>query len=116
MDEKTHTTFGKVSLILGIISFLLNLFSPIIFLFFWYRVVHYALIFELTISPVFIYLVNMFLLPTAIVAIILGFMARKQGDKYGLIGLILGLMVISIFIIWMIFAAIIYVSNVLFNS
>ena len=113
MGEKTHTTFGKVSLVLGIISFLLNLFSPIIFLFFWYRAVHSALIFELSISPVLMYLVNMFLLPTAIVAIILGFMARKQGDKYGLIGLILGLIVIIIFIIFMILAAIMYVSNML---
>ncbi len=112
MKEKTHSNFGKISLILGIISFLLLLLSPIVLLFVSITMPS-TLVFELLISPVLIYLVNLFLLPTAIVAIILGFMARKQGDKYGLIGLILGSIVIIIFIIWMILAVIIYVGNML---
>jgi MFS family permease len=114
MDEKTHTTFGKVSLVLGIISFLLLFLSPIVLLFLRHTIPS-TFLYELSISPVLIYLVNLFLLPTAIVAIILGFMARKQGDKYGRIGLIIGSIVIIIFIILMILSAIIYVSNMLSN-
>ena len=112
MEEKTYTTFGKVSLILGIISFLLLLFSPIVLLFIGY-VMPSTLVFELSISSVLNYIVKLFLLPLAIIAIILGLIARKQGDKYGRIGFILGSIVIIIFIIFIVFAGIVYLINML---
>jgi hypothetical protein len=112
MEEKTYNIFGKVSLILGIISFLLLLFSPIVLLFVG-NVMPSTLIFELSISPVLDYIVKLFLLPMAIIAIILGLIARKQGDKYGLIGLILGSIVIIFFIILIVLTGIAYLSNML---
>jgi len=61
MDEKTHSTFGKVSLILGIISFLLLLLSPILLLFFWHTLMPFSSVLELSISSVLIYIENLFL-------------------------------------------------------
>jgi len=99
MAEKTHTTIGKVSLILGTISFLLMISVPIV----------PYITGPLDILIVLGFILYLVVLPGAIIAIILGFIARKQGDKYGLVGLILGLVVIILFIISIVLSAIVYV-------
>jgi len=99
MEEKTHTTIGKVSFILGIISLLLIILIPII-----------AAAGKLTPDAMIVlsYFEYLIVLPGATIAIILGFMARKQGDKYGVIGLVLGLVIIILFIISIVISGIIY--------
>ena len=112
MEGKTHTTIGKVSLTLGLISFLLIILTAF---------VTYGTYIGIIASNVIIvvgYLGYFFAIPAAIIAIILGFIAWKKGDKYGLIGLILGLIVIILFIISIIMSAFlyVYVSGMLPNS
>jgi len=103
MEGKTHTTIGKVSLTLGLISFLLIILTAF---------VTYGTYIGIIASNVIIvvgYLGYFFAIPAAIIAIILGFMAWKKGDKYGLIGLILGLIIIILFIISLVMSAFVYV-------
>jgi len=101
MEEKTHTTFGKISLILGMLSILL-IISQVIAV---YGVYIGAIGSNLAIVLSFFGYLS---IPSAIIAVILGYLARKQGDKYGTIGLILGLIVIILFIISLVMSAVVY--------
>jgi len=100
MDGKPHTTIGVVSLILGIISILIMMAG-----FVMPYMVGYAEFGAFIILAYLLYLVG---IPGAIIAIVLGYLAKKQGDSYGLIGLILGAIVLILMVISIIIAAITY--------
>jgi len=83
MEGKKHTGFGIASLVLGIIGicFIWTIFSGVVFLVIWL----------------------FFLVPIGILSIIfgaIGYRQRKLHDKYGLIGLILGILLVMSFVFY----------------
>jgi len=100
MENKSHTTIGIVSLILGILSILImtvGIFMP--------YMVGYAGFGTFIVLAYLQYLVG---IPGAIVAVILGYLAKKQRDSFGLIGLILGEIVLILVVVSIIIAAMTY--------
>jgi len=78
--QKQQTTYGIAALVLGIIGVVLALF------------------------------LNIFSIPLPILSIIFGYLARKQNDGLGLVGIILGVVAIVIISIIWIIALAVYVS------
>jgi hypothetical protein len=88
-QPKQHTQYGTLALIFGILGIVL-LWIP---------------------------LINIIAIAFAVLAIIFGYLARKQGDSYGLIGLILGIITIVLLVVFTIIAATVYlyVTNMIGN-
>ena len=77
MKEKEHTNVGIIALVLGVVGIIL-IFLPWIGLAFRSDIVA---------------------IPIAILAVVFGYFARKRGDSYGHIGLILGVITLIIMIV-----------------
>ncbi len=113
MKHNSHTIMGIVSLILGIISILLMTTGIILPFMMGTAVFDVSSVFSTLL--LFSYLEYLIGIPGAIIAIIIGYLAKKQGDSYGLIGLILGAIVLILVVISIIISAMtyLYVSSML---
>ena len=80
---KQQTSMGIAALILGILSVPLALF------------------------------LNIFSIPLPILSIVFGYLAKKENDIFGLVGIILGIIaIVIIIVVWLIFAIVyVYVSS-----
>lgn len=76
-----HTDIGIAALILGIVGIILR-FIP------W---------------------ISILAIPIAVLTIIFGYMARKRGDSYGLVGIILGVIILIFVVVSVILAAIFHI-------
>jgi len=81
VEEKKHTDIGIAALVLGIVGIVIT----------------------------FIPSVSIISIPIAILAVVFGYMARKRGDSYGLVGLILGIIIIVFVVVSIILAIIFHV-------
>ena len=81
VEEKKHTDVGIAALVLGIVGIVMT----------------------------FIPFVSIISIPTAILAVVFGYMARKCGDSYGLVGIILGVIILILVVVSVILAAIFHV-------
>ena len=79
VKEKEHTNVGIASIILGILGLILYFIG-----WFFYSFVDNRL-YGITIGIIF-----------GIIAVILGYLAKKQGDNYGTYGLSLGILILII--------------------
>lgn len=89
VEEKEHTNIGIAALVLGAVSIIL-VFLPWIGLPFRSDIVA---------------------IPIAILAMVFGYFARKRGDSYGRIGLILGVITLIIMIVIVTLTTPVYVES-----
>lgn len=89
VEEKEHTNIGIASLILGAVGIIL-VFLPLIGLPFRSDIVA---------------------IPIAILAVVFGYFARKRGDSYGRIGLILGIITLIVMIVIVTLTTPVYVES-----
>jgi hypothetical protein len=89
VDEKEHTNIGRAAFVLGAVSIVL-VFLPWIGLSFRSDVVA---------------------VPMAILAVVLGYFARKHGDSYGRIGLVLGVITLIIMVVIVTLTTPVYVEG-----
>ncbi len=90
VTAKEHTKSGAMSLVLGVIGIILIFLLPIIFG-----------------DPS----VAMIAIPFGVLAAVFGFSARKRGDGYGIIGLVLGVITLILAIVFLTFFTIAYVER-----
>ena len=100
VGEAVHTLQGKFSIVFGILGLISGrLFISI----------------ALNLSPSLVYVIEILPFLFAILAIVLGYLARKRNDSLGLIGIILGVVAILLAIVqlFIVMAVYTYVTNMM---
>jgi hypothetical protein len=94
IQNKTYTTVGMASIILGILGFIFYFIG-----WFFYSFVDNR-IYGIIIGTIL-----------GIIAIFLGYLAKKQGDDYGTYGMILGVLILIIAVLTFLLTTPVYVET-----